>query len=268
MEVMPVADTTIRESTCCFLESANNHLSLAQQAAQKFTSDSAGGLQGSFGYLVPQAVIDVVGGGPEGSATLTTPVNTATAGPIATGKAITYDISNITQTSGSNGSNDSGGGDGPNVGAIVAGCVAGVLFLVAGYLAFCAYVYRKQLQLYKQHVEMSQAQARGEKIPGIAGLLSSHERPASGKMTPSDSSYMRGDGVTPWLTRSSDGASSHRRSGSGGGVAPTAAPGGYSSLRRGSDVTDGEEDLLAGQEPSFVGVMVHPRRSLRVINRD
>jgi hypothetical protein len=243
-----------------------NNSSLNQQAAQKFTSDSAGGLQGSFGYLVPQAVIDVVGGGPEGSATLTTPVNTATAGPIATGRPITYDISNITQTSGNN---DSGGSGGPNVGAIVAGCVAGLLFIIACYLAFCAYVYRKQLQLYKRHVEMSQAQARGEKVPGIAGLLSSRDG-ASGKMTPSDSSYMRGDGVTPWLTRTSDGASSHRRSESGGvsGNVPAAAPGGYSSLRRNSDVTDGEEDLLAGQEPTFVGVMVHPRRSLRVINRD
>ncbi|KJX96420.1 kelch repeat protein [Zymoseptoria brevis] len=262
-------------SRAAAVTNGNGQNPLAQQAAQKFTSSSAGGLQGSFGYLVPQAVIDVVGGNPSGSATLTTPVNTATAGPLATGKPITYDISNITQSTGSKNHNSNSSSSGTNVGAIVAGCVAGVLFLIACYLAFCTYVYRKQLQLYKRHVEMSQAQARGEKVPGIAGLLSSTNQGSSGKMTPSDSSYARGEGaVTPWLTRTSDGgaSSTHRRSESGGGVGNTtsaaAPPGGYSSLKRNSNASDGEEDLLAGREPSFVGVMVHPRRSLRVINRD
>lgn len=42
----------------------------------------------------------------------------------------------------------------------------------------------------------------------------------------------------------------------------------YSSVRRSSEVSDTEEDLLQGREPTFVGVMLNPRRSLRVINRD
>ncbi|EMF12425.1 uncharacterized protein SEPMUDRAFT_149107 [Sphaerulina musiva SO2202] len=47
----------------------------------------------------------------------------------------------------------------------------------------------------------------------------------------------------------------------------------YKSLRDGGDEDrDGdeeeEEDLLNSYEPSFVGVILNPRRSLRVINRD
>ncbi len=35
-----------------------------------------------------------------------------------------------------------------------------------------------------------------------------------------------------------------------------------------SDGATSTEDLLGGREPTFVGVMLHPRRSLRVINLD
>ncbi|EME42672.1 hypothetical protein DOTSEDRAFT_73483 [Dothistroma septosporum NZE10] len=249
-----------------------------QQASQRYTSDDPGGLEGSYGYQVPQAVIDVVGGDKTGGATLTTPVNTATSGPLATGKPITYTVTNAdgsttTSTSEpSSGSNNSGSST--NVGAIVAGCVAGFFFIVACYLAFCAYVYRKQLQLYKRHVEMSQAQARGEKMPAIPGLLATDA--STGKLTPSDPSYRRGDGVSPWMTNTSQ-ASTHSRGESGGasgsyhgpgGTGIGAVGGGYNSLRRNSEGSDTDEDLLAGREPTFVGVMMNPRQSLRVINRD
>ncbi|KAI5364106.1 putative galactose oxidase/kelch, beta-propeller, kelch-type beta propeller [Septoria linicola] len=241
-----------------------------QQPAQRYSADSAGGLEGSYGYKVPQAVIDVVGGNENGGATLTTPVNTATAGPLATGKPITYtnaDGSTSTSTPGSsNGS--SGGGGGANIGAIVAGVIAGVLFIVACYLAFCAYVYRKQLQLYKRHVEMSQAQARGEKLPAIPGLLAT-DASSNGKATPSDPSRFGGS-MAKWPTNS-DGrpsGSHHSRHESGGSSHATPVTGGYNAIRRNSDVSDGDEDLLGGHEPTFVGVMLNPRRSLRVINRD
>ncbi|CZT14312.1 uncharacterized protein RCC_00289 [Ramularia collo-cygni] len=253
-------------------DASNNPLN--QQPAQRFNETSVGGLQGSYGYQVPDPVISVVGGGRTGGATITGPINSATAGPLSTGKPITYTVTNSTNN-GANSNNGNGGNSGPNIGAIVAGTIAGVLFIVACYLAFCAYVYRRQLQLYKRHVEMSQAQARGEKMPAIPGLLSTHA--STGKKTPSDSSYMRGEGHndSPWLTTTttSEGRSSHHRSDSGGASAKattgTGAPGGYASLRRNSEASDGaDEDLLAGREPTFVGVMLNPRRSLRVINRD
>ena len=45
---------------------------------------------------------------------------------------------------------------GKNVGAIVAGSVAGVLAILAAYLAFCSWLYRRQLNMYKNHVAMAQ----------------------------------------------------------------------------------------------------------------
>lgn len=214
-----------------------------------------------------------MGGDKSGSATLTTPVNTATAGPLATGKPVTYTVTNpdgstTTSTTGpnpnnpSNNANDSGG-SGVNVGAIIAGCVAGFFFLLACYLAFCAYLYRKQLQLYKRHVAMSQAQARGEKLPSIPGLLATNKGSST---TPS--STQQTASLRPWMTDGSDEWST--RSGAGGVVAGGGGGNGYSSVRRSSEASEGDanEDLLAGREPTFVGVMLNPRRSLRVINRD
>jgi hypothetical protein len=245
---------------------ANNPFN--QHRAQMYEGQNFGGLQGSYGYQVPEAVIKVIGGDRDGGATITTPVATATAGPLATGKPVTYTVTSAgattTETSGStggtngNGSGTGSGSDkrdsGPNIAAIVAGVIAGVLFLLVCYLLFCTYVYRKQLGLYKRHVEMSQAQARGEKIPAIAGLLATDN---SGKT----SSERRSDG-SPHPAASGEGSKySHRYTDSG---VTSGSGSGYPSERRGSST----EDLLAGQEPTFVGVLLNPRRSLRVVNKD
>ena len=251
---------------------ANNPLN--QQPAQISNASFVGGLEGSYGYTVPQVIIDIIGGSKDGGATVTAPVVTATGGPLATGKPITYTVAGpngavVTETgtpgngtTSSTASND--GKAGPNIAAIVAGSIAGLLFIIACYLAFCAYVYRKQLQLYKQHVEMSQRQARGEKVPAIAGLL------------PTDSaknSYdRRADGTL--LPTSTEGDSQHGSYGgySGGqtssqGRAPALVRPGYQSVRRESDRSS-TDDLLQGSEPTFVGVLLNPRRSLKVVNRD
>lgn len=74
------------------------------------------------------------------------------------------------------------------------------------------------------------------------------------------------------VTSSSGGGRSGRSGGgaaaaSGGGGSSGAA--GYTSVpTRRSSERSSTEDLLAGQEPSYVGVLLHPRRSLRVVNRD
>jgi hypothetical protein len=249
---------------------ANNPFN--QQVAQLGNSTSFGGLEGSYGYQVPDAVLSVIGGGKTGGATVTTPLATATAGPLATGKAVTYTVtgadgSTATETAspGSNSGSNNGsisGKSGPNVGATVAGVIAGLLFLLVCYLLFCTYIYRKQLKLYKNHVEMSQRQARGEKVPAIVGLL------ATDSASKSSSDRRRTDGVT-WTTSEDASVSGrygrpHADSASGG--RPSASQGGstYQSVRRSSS----SDDLLAGREPTFVGVLLNPRRSLRVVNHD
>jgi hypothetical protein len=241
---------------------ANNPFN--QHRAQMYEGSDFGGLQGSFGYQVPEDVIKIIGGDRDGGATITTPVATATAGPLATGKPVTYTVTSAngataTETSGStggtNGNSSANKSDsGPNIAAIVAGTIAGVLFLLVCYLLFCTYVYRKQLGLYKHHVEMSQAQARGEKIPAIAGLLATDESGSSTRKS-DGSPHPAGSGQGSKYSRSNRYPESGVASGSGSG---------YPSERRGSST----EDLLAGQEPTFVGVLLNPRRSLRVVNKD
>ena len=238
----------------------------SQQEAQIANASSPGGLEGSYGYQVPAAIISVIGGASTGGATVTAPHVTATDGPLATGKPLTYTVTqsngatttetSTSPSSGSNANGNSSGSSGPNVAAIVAGTIAGLLFLLASYLAFCAWLYRKQLMLYKQHVEMSQRQVLGEKTPAFPALLSSTEgstpnssgRGSRGRVVGSESNSASGSGGrSNW---------SHIRNGSG-----TA-----SLLPRTSSESGPPEDLIAGQEPTFLGVMLAPRRSLRVIN--
>ncbi|KAI9813301.1 MAG: hypothetical protein M1827_004243 [Pycnora praestabilis] len=248
-------------------------------------SDSAG-LSGSYGYQVPGAVQSVIGGQGSGGATVTAPVQSATDGPLATGKPITYTVSGaptvvtttingkptvvtqsgslVTETASSStsgGNNGNGGGSssnkgksGPNIGAIVAGVIAGCFAILAAYLGFCAWVYRRQLALYKNHVAMSQRVAAGppgaEKLGAAIFPYSSRGSSDPAKYSTDESS---GQG------RSAAGASS----GSGYASIPVYPPVGGNSTANSST-----EDLMAGQEPSFLGVMLSPRKSLRVINRD
>ena len=239
---------------------------LNQQPNQRISDKSAGGLEGSYGYEVPDAVIKVIGGDKTGGATLTTPVMTATAGPMKTGSPVTYTVTQsngvvTTQTAApGKGSTYSDGSSGPNIAAIVVGTVCGLLFIVICYLLFCLFLYRKQLKLYKQHVEMSQRQARGEKPPAIPGLWQDDSDATS-------ATRVQHDGMAVAPVGSSK-ATSGSHGGSGGQGSRPSARGGYQSARRDSGEQSDTEDLLAGQEPTFVGVMLHPRRSLRVTNRD
>jgi hypothetical protein len=250
-----------------------------QQPAQIASGSDPGGLEGSYGYRVPQIVIDVIGGDSSGGATVTKPVVTATAGPMATGKPITYTVTGPngqttteTATSGSSGSgsSSSNGKSGPNIAAIVVGVVCGILAIIVGYLAFCLYLYRKQLQLYKRHVDMSQRQARGEKLPAIPGLLATDSAKTSDDRRRADGQLI--DGIENSSQNGSYGGNSGGQTNSSGArTGATGASGaagrGYQSVRRESGGSS-TEDLLRDQEPTFVGVMLNPRRSLKVINRD
>ena len=235
-----------------------------QQSSQ---SDDPNALAGSFGYQVPAAVQSVIGGAGTGGATITAPVVSATDGPIATGTPIIYTVTGsngatVTETAPPGSVINTGSGpSGPNVAAIVAGTIAGLFFLLACYLAFCTYVYRRQLQLYKNHVAATQRAAAAppnEKPIGFYG--------ASVGRSSDDPSTRRSTDI-------SSGPSSSRAaaSRSAAGVPPVpplpSGSGGRGSERQ-SNSGDSGEDLLVGQEPTFMGVLLNPRRSLRVVNRD
>jgi hypothetical protein len=246
---------------------------LAQQANQR-GFDPKAGLEGSYGYAVPVPVQQVIGGEATGGATLTAPVQTATEGPLATGKPQTYTVTGpngaiITQVSDPGAGGNNGGGRGPKIGAIVAGVIAGVLAIVAVYFAFCAWVYRKQVQIWKNHAAV--AVARSEKqesgFPATGGMMSSS---SAGKNS-SERAAAR-DALFPPTDSSSGGGArtSNEAGGAGGGLGYAGAGGMMADGRRSSDASE-DDDLLMGQEPSFWGVrgvLLNPRRSLRVINRD
>lgn len=228
-----------------------------QQAAQ---ANDPAGLSGSYGYQVPKAVQAVIGGQANGGATITAPVQTVTEGPLATGKPITYTITGAdgavvteTGTPSAGGKGKSRGG--PNIAAIIAGVVAGCFAVLAGYLGFCAWIYRRQLALYKAHVAMTQrAAAAGPGNPNEkAGFLSSEgSSDRRTKAFTDHGSAMTGNGF--------------RNSGTSG--VPRLSGGLQAPVGGNSTANSSSEDLMAGAEPSFVGVLLNPRRSLRVINRD
>jgi hypothetical protein len=246
---------------------------LAQQINQRGFGIGAG-IEGSYGYAVPDAVQAVIGGAATGGATLTAPIQTPTQGPLATGKPQTYtmtgpDGSTITSVINGNPQGTSGGGDsGPNVGAIVAGVIAGVFFVVAAYFAFCAWIYRRQVQIWKSHA--AAVQTRSDAIEKQNGTFTSSEGGGYKNSSERPPGTLGGGSSRGGAAAGSfDGA---RR---GSGAADTAylgagAGAGDQYGRRNSEgsVVDG---LLDGQEPSFWGargVLLNPRRSLRVINRD
>ncbi|THW06020.1 hypothetical protein D6D02_01474 [Aureobasidium pullulans] len=247
-----------------------------QQPAQLANGSSSGGLEGSYGYQVPDVVISVIGGNAQGGATVTAPAQTPQEGPLKTGSPIIYSTitssSTATSTGSPGGNNNSGSGSGsggPNIAAIVAGVIAGVLFIIVCYLAFCAWLYRKRLQLYKRHVEMSQQAALNEKNhPTIPGLLPTGAGSSSG-----GSNDRR-----PFAAFSEDASgrgSSKRNENNDWGYneayrTDTVGQGSLDGflLGRRSDDSGAPEDLLAGNTPSFWGTVLAPRRSLRVVNRD
>jgi hypothetical protein len=241
---------------------------LSQQANQR-GFDKKAGLEGSYGYSVPKQVQDVIGGKETGGATLTAPVQTPTDGPYKSGSPITYTVPNgatVTQTIDSG---NSAANRGNKIGAIVGGVLAGVFFLVAAYFAFCAWVYRKQVAIWKQHAAVVTARSNAEKngAAGV-GLLSSGV--ASSGKTSTDRAQREG-----LYTSGSGAASAIRTSRDGAGTSYTGAAGiaggRVDALGRRSSIASSTDDLLDGQEPAFWGtrgVLLNPRRSLRVINRD
>ncbi|KAK7723201.1 hypothetical protein SLS63_008975 [Diaporthe eres] len=260
---------------------------------------------GSYGYVVPDEVISVVGGGPSGSATITQPAASATGGPFATGKPPVFTITasgstaTITSPPGSSGPSDSKpANQGGLIAAIVIACLAGA---AAGYLGYCAWLYRRQVRAYKTHLAVqnrfpARSASHGSFFFGAFGRRKSNARGeeekawlAGHRRDASDGSSRAGDESFAWVGRdnlldpssnsnsnsnkftpTSSGARPSYGDDSKGGPSPGSgtSPGEVSgSSRPRRDSTSGAStSSLEGQEPSFFSVVMGPRRALRVVN--
>jgi len=129
-------------------------------------------LANSYGYRVPDLVASVIGGDQQGRATATTPAaGPATDGPFATGKPPVFTVTQagatatITQwgpdatapgspnSPSSPPSTDSS--DPRRPGLIAAGIIAGLAGLLALYLGYCAWLYRRQIRAYRSHLALT-----------------------------------------------------------------------------------------------------------------
>ncbi len=253
--------------------------------------------QGSVGYEVPAVVQSIIGGSSLGGATATQPAaGSATIGPIATGKPPTFTITQsagttIIQTSAPTSTTAStpaatpeAQSSGKNTGVIVAGVVAGVLGLLAAYLGWCAWLYKRQLGLYKDHVAMAQ---RAAFTKGAGGERDAWDMAEIGSKSGAAGAFMMpGFGSEP-RTSGSVGESSGAKTGSGvgSGIGSGNAEAGSSWYGGGAmmggnlgerDSWEGRpstgrssmDDLLEGQEPSFFSVVLNPKRTLRIVNSD
>lgn len=284
--------------------------------------------QDSYGYQVPAAVQSVIGGSSAGGASATTPAaGSATVGPIATGKPPTFTItqsgstvvstakatSTVSGSTGSPGSTPAQAKEASkkSAGLIAAGVIAGLLGLLAAYLAFCTWLYRRRVGIYKDHVAMAQRAAftgsgsdphdswnnsgeansgtpmtqstmgGGAAMLGPFGTSSGRQSTSGGRPSLGDSS---GSNLTPVTTNPNASVGGIY----GAGVMPGPGPSRFGPYGRLSEEIEPDEgyhgaghlapsvstarssmeDLLGGQEPSFLGVVLNPRRTLRVVNSD
>lgn len=121
-------------------------------------------LAGSHGYRVPDIVQSVIGGSSDGGATATQPASgPATDGPFKTGVPPVFTITatgggptaTVTNPGGGGNHPESPNGDSRRGGTIAAGVIAALAGLVALYLGFCAWLWRRQVRAYKKHMAIA-----------------------------------------------------------------------------------------------------------------
>lgn len=246
-------------------------------------------LAGSYGYKVPKAVQQVVGGDSDGGATQSTPAaGPATDGPFATGKPPVYTITQsgptatITHSSDPTGASDDDPSSGPQPGLVAAGIVAGIAGLLALYLGFCAWLYRRQVRAYRQHLavtnrysgasmsdtnslnpSMAQQQNRWSSRESFFGWIGSTDRDV-GTSSIIEPKFRPGEFDDPSPGMSSGTTAATATAGAVTAVSSASKQSGESRL--GGSANGSTERLLEGQEPSFFNVVMGPRRALRVVN--
>lgn len=254
-------------------------------------------LAASYGYTVPDAVVSVIGGSPEGSATVTTPAASATGGPFATGKSPVFTItasgatSTVTSPSSSGAASAASasarkGVEGGLIAAVVVACLAGV---TAGYLGYCAWLYRRQVRAYRTHLAVTNRFPARSQSHGSMGRLLAFGRKGGRGATEKEAAAA----AAAAAAGAADGAGRHGGEGEAFGwvgrdrldpansskLTPTSASGtsrpspGSEDKSGGGDGSAGRpstssstDGLLEGQELSYFSVVLGPRRALRVVN--
>ncbi|ORY62475.1 uncharacterized protein BCR38DRAFT_458970 [Pseudomassariella vexata] len=255
-------------------------------------------LAGSYRYRVPGVVQSVIGGSSDGGATATTPASgPATGGPFATGKPPVFTITASGSTATITSPSSSGRGSGASKGGLIAACViAGLAGLLAAYLGFCAWLYRRQVKAYKRHMAVANRYGGADGLgfvgatpgAGIRDKLRKHRNGGVTEDAPEEQFGWVGQGQPQfgdpkWLSTSDEPTPG---SGSGSGTRPRpsedrAHPWGWfgsstsgnntgvgrmkSSATR-STASGSSTDGLMDGEPSFFSVVIGPRRALRVVN--
>ncbi|KAI1276776.1 hypothetical protein F5Y07DRAFT_129300 [Xylaria sp. FL0933] len=129
-------------------------------------------LAGSYGYQVPGPVQSVIGGSSDGGATATQPASgPATDGPFKTGVPPVFTITGTASTAtvtnpGSDNPGSPANSDAHRGGTIAAGVIAGLAGLLALYLGFCAWLWRRQVRAYKRHMAIANSYGENDFEPG------------------------------------------------------------------------------------------------------
>ncbi|KAK5628333.1 hypothetical protein RRF57_004048 [Xylaria bambusicola] len=266
-------------------------------------------LAGSYGYQVPDSVQSVIGGSSDGGATATQPASgPATDGPFKTGVPPVFTVTGSGSTATVTNPSDPGspgGSNAPRGGTIAAGIIAGLAGLLALYLGFCAWLWRRQVRAYKKHMAIvnrygeddfeygGAAAAGGEKL---RKKENNNARPSGsgGGTVDEDREHFSWVGQLhePKFMTSSDEPSPGSGSGRGslaqshsnedrnpwgfgydnypGGARISAAEGGVNRSKSNATWStrsgNSAEALLDGREPNFFSVVLGPRRALRVVN--
>jgi len=270
-----IFNTSALEWSRTFTALSGDDNPFSQQYNQRgATKDS--GLKGSYGYKVPSPIIAKIGGDANGLATVTVPlVGQAT---WAHTTSVSYNTASLTATATPVALLPAKSSGGTNIGAAIAGAVAGFFFLIAVYLAFCALVYRHQIAAYKKKVAKLAAKKRNKNWNGEEGTInkSGSWRKASWFSGRGSQKSQKSDGSQTAL--GGDEKRQTQESRDSGATSPTfnyipprspARPPPKQFVKTTNGVADSHEDLgsVDGMEPSYWGVLLHPRSNLRVINR-
>ncbi|KAL9089013.1 MAG: hypothetical protein Q9159_002731 [Coniocarpon cinnabarinum] len=216
------------------------------QSKQQAQINDPNALPGSYGFGVPPPVQDKCGGDSEGGATVTVPIAQATAPPLSAPPK-TYTVSATATATAA--AKDGGMSTGADV-AIAVGIVGLFLLALAGYMGYCAWLYRKRMRLYQWNMETARTALTAERA----------SVDNTGSYGKGGTDYFgSGTGSSPYSEDLS--GSSGQNSTRVAEVDGAALEGEKLGVPKRSS-----EDLLRNAEPTFVGIMLHPRRSLRVVN--
>ena len=137
------------------------------------------------------------------------------------------------------------------------GVTAGVFAVLVAYLGLCAWLWRKQLKLYKNHAAMAQRTY-------LAGRNRAYYDTSlyTDKISNYPIPHHPSDGRTPIPISPPTGTATYHT--------PLTSNNAYRavSCSRTEATQISTDDLMGAEELSFLDVVLHPRRCLRIVNQD